>query len=286
MYRLTIGKGKTCLGMKGRIARGIDALRADGIPVHLDDAAEGDCLHIYAEDVDGDGALNIKHTLAHAISETVVAEYEPLLMRKVVARLRPKYLKDEKAKISEQSLEVIRSAGERAFPERDAIFERISSFLEESEHLHLDGFITFRLRSYEQELADCARQVIDDYEMERERAEFIGLLREFVAGRFSRLDVVHVLADERGLFRLVDDDGSPVESAVDDELSWGRVDEWEIDQEEALIASLVAVVPRRVVFHSLPPLAKMDMMLEIFADRIHYCNGCSLCLHRPERSTH
>ena len=119
-------------------------------------------------------------------------------------------------------------------------------YLGEHSLLLVDGFVRFRLREYCDELMDCVRQAVDDHEFEKERIEFIALLKDFVDGRPEGVREVHVLPSENQPFRLVDPSGFPVETSYLHDFAWELADDGPVDMEELLIATLVSLAPGKV----------------------------------------
>ncbi|MDQ0197039.1 putative sporulation protein YtxC [Neobacillus ginsengisoli] len=64
----------------------------------------------------------------------------------------------------------------------------------------VDSFLKFRLRSYLQRLKNYVEISIDEYKMEQEYQMFVQTLREFLANREPKMDILHLLFDEEITF--------------------------------------------------------------------------------------
>lgn len=64
----------------------------------------------------------------------------------------------------------------------------------------VDSFLKFRLRSYLHRLKNYVEISIDEYKMEQEYQMFVQTLREFLANREPKMDILHLLFDEEITF--------------------------------------------------------------------------------------
>ena len=284
MPGLTLGERQEGTGLFPRLEREARLLRDAGLNVTLDRKQLGDRLfyrlEVYREDGAGDlpeVVELVRASAALAVSETVLEEFEPLLLDEILKRLRPAYPASERAHVLQQARAIVGRLEMDASSERSRVMERAVQHLNEENLLMIDGFVRFRLKEYHDELADCVRQAIDDHEFEKERAEFIALLRDFVDGRPQGVREIHVLPSENERFRLVDQSGFPVETSYLDDFTWELVDDGQVDMEELLITTLVSLAPGKVVCHRPIETRDVPMVQDVFHDRLDYCAGCPMC---------
>lgn len=282
MPRITVGEPADHSGLWPRLEREARLLQELGLAVELTRCEEAGRAFYTLEVRDdrgdaGDTAELLRVCVALAVSETVLQEIEPRVLEEIVQKMRPAFSRTERDQVLERARRLASGLEADASSERRRVMERAAAYLGEHSLLLVDGFVRFRLREYCDELMDCVRQAVDDHEFEKERIEFIALLKDFVDGRPEGVREVHVLPSENQPFRLVDPSGFPVETSYLHDFAWELADDGPVDMEELLIATLVSLAPGKVVCHR--PIQTQDVPLVqgVFQDRIAYCSGCPLC---------
>lgn len=81
-----------------------------------------------------------------------------------------------------------------------AIREAIDHIFQDNVSFSIDSFLKFRLRPYLQLLESYVEISIDEYKMEQEYQMFVHMLRDFLANREPKMDVLHILFDEEITF--------------------------------------------------------------------------------------
>lgn len=166
------------------------------------------------------------------------------------------------------------------------IQQRLADYLQRHDSVVVDGFVTFRLKDYVEELALAVDRAVEDFLLEREYREFIGLLRHFVTNHAERPTVAECILAADGMFRLEDERGRVLAPDVVDDLAMGP-GRGEVAPEDLVVSALITVAPRRVRLH-LPdgatPLSgdAIDSLREVFFGQVDICAGCSRC--RPHFS--
>jgi putative sporulation protein YtxC len=149
---------------------------------------------------------------------------------------------------------------------------RFSLYLEDHEHLHLDGFLRFRLSDYRAEVQEAAETAIEERLMELQYQEFMTLLKSMVEWQETRTSAVHVLHSGGHLFRLLDEDMRPLEQDIlDTNDSHGKdvhqVQE-EHEEESRVVSRLLAASPRQLYIHTPEPDSQViRTIIGIFGDR-------------------
>lgn len=155
------------------------------------------------------------------------------------------------------------------------IFEHFQSH----DELILEGFITFRLKSYCEELDDLLEKAVEEYVMEREYREFIRLLKYFVDIQEPKLDVINVFLcnNERG-FILLDSELNTISKEYINEIEKEGANN-NINGQDLLISLLITIAPNKIIVHSTNKKDKdvIETINNIFFDRVHICSGCKLC---------
>ncbi len=103
------------------------------------------------------------------------------------------------------------------------------------------------MREYLDELRSSTEEAIGKFVAERERKEFVKLLKYFVDVQEERQDEVHVVRDGAG-FELKSADGTPIEGDYVASLAADLLGDG-IEVVDLLISALITVAPRKVVLH-------------------------------------
>ncbi|MCD9026489.1 putative sporulation protein YtxC [Cohnella silvisoli] len=149
---------------------------------------------------------------------------------------------------------------------------RFSLYLEDHEHLHLDGFLRFRLSDYRAEVQEAAETAIEERLMERQYQEFMTLLKSMVEWQETRTSAVHVLHSGGHAFRLLDEEMRPLEQ---DFMDTDDTDDKEVfkaeeeqEEESRVVSRLLAASPRQLYIHTPEPESQViRTIIGIFGDR-------------------
>jgi putative sporulation protein YtxC len=228
---------------------------------------------------------------ANAFAEYIITELEPLLLKAIIRKQfhyeRPediaaverycKNLLTGGTQLSEEAAadpETIRMDRERR---KNKVAAEIELFLSTNTRIHLDGFVTFRLASYWEELREIAAYAVDEYVMDKQYQEFISLLKYFVRMQEVKLPIVHVLHKGETEFALYDEQYRLLESAPADRIV-AEMLESEMNMEDMIVSTLITVSPQQIVIHTRQPeLPVMRTLETIFEQRVRLCAHCSHC---------
>jgi putative sporulation protein YtxC len=295
MQVLAIGAAKHIDVIRDRLDYEFRSLEEEGIAVNVRQFNRGKITFLGCDLVRGQPAGElatlVRSFAANAVSDVILNEWETTLIRKLIRQSYASLNQDELDTVCEFVTRAL--DGQRPgdvdllhrLDRKSRILARLLEFLERHDELVLDGFITFRLKDYIEELEDAVDRAVDDYLMDKEYQEFIRLLRYFIEMQESRAEEVHVLVDAGGIYRLIDGNDQPVGSDGIDELVVEMVD-GTLEYEDLMISSLVALAPLRVIVHCHDPgreLGSLDTLRAIFGERLTVCRACNRSF-RPAQS--
>jgi putative sporulation protein YtxC len=230
----------------------------------------------------------LRHHLANALSDLIVNEWEKSILNNLIKTQYECFNKGEqKAILSAASRNLNRRHDGRPdllrkVDRKGRVLRLIIEYLNSQEDINLDGFITFRLRDYRDQLNDAVGQAVDEFLMEKEYLEFINLLRYFVESQESKLKLVHAVILPDGAFKLMDDKGATV---TNEYLAESFVDiATDINTEDLFVSALITIAPERIILHcptELDRLESLETVRSVFEGRVTTCRGCHLC--RGER---
>ncbi|MBA4601645.1 putative sporulation protein YtxC [Thermoactinomyces mirandus] len=160
---------------------------------------------------------------------------------------------------------------------REKIARQISCHLDEYQHLAVDGFSCFRLKTYWKTLAICVEEAIHTHLLNRRYKEFINLLRTFVQLQIPKLPLVHVIHKGKNQFHVVKADGTPI-LAREMEPSFLEIAESTSSHGDYMISILLSMAPERIMLHTSSPQENViQTLFKVFEGRVMICDGCSKC---------
>ena len=250
-------------------------------------------------------AVAFRRALAGALAAWIVGRDERRLLRRLIA-IRYAYLTEAEREGVLSLAERVLAAGPEAAgagvppppppadgpPPRSGARERrervrveLLEYLLQHDTLVLDGFVRFRLKGYVEELAIAVDRAVDEFLLEREYREFIGLLRYFVHSRANRPPLAECFVAADGTFTLEDEAGAALCAAGLDGLEAGAGPAG-VAPEDLLVSALITVAPWRVRLHlsagpgpAFSPEA-LNSLREVFAGAVEVCGGCRRCPRR------
>lgn len=224
----------------------------------------------------------LRKNLGEGIAEFICDCMEPEMIRRIIRHNYQYYCSYEIGEIEKVVNRLLEgSAWEYArvvyVNRREKLAKQIFTYLKENKDFAVDGFTQFRLVSYKEALSKCVKEAIDEYVVELEYREFIGLLRSFVAIQTPIIDLVHVLHKEKNQFHVLREDGTRLKAR---ELQgvFKEVLEQSFSHEDIIVSTLLSALPEKVILHTTDPEETLvRTLLQVFQGRIALCDGCNEC---------
>ncbi|WP_173275013.1 putative sporulation protein YtxC [Paenibacillus sp. NEAU-GSW1] len=158
------------------------------------------------------------------------------------------------------------------------VADEIKSFLQENSRLDLTGLTTFRLRLYRKELTEIVEYALDEYVLDKQYQEFISLLKYFVGLQDSKVPIVHLVHKGNHEFVMYNDKFQLFEPKPHSDRLVAEMLETEMNIEDMVISSLIAVSPKHIMIHTRQPDMQVIRTIEtIFDNRVSVCMQCSAC---------
>ncbi|MEC0368780.1 putative sporulation protein YtxC [Paenibacillus chibensis] len=160
----------------------------------------------------------------------------------------------------------------------DMLVQGLQQCLTERPLLHVDGFLTFRSRAYANELKEIVEYAVDEFLMDRQYEEFVGMLKYFVYFQQPQVPLVHVIHKGGQELLLLDEDLNPLEYRADEGVVVERLDQQDLQMEDAVVTTLISVSPAKIVIHTREPhMAVIRTLTQIFEQRVEICRYCPDC---------
>ena len=158
------------------------------------------------------------------------------------------------------------------------IASRIYEFILENMHIHLGGFVFFRMKDYLTDFEDEIDYAIDEYIRQKKYREFVEFLKFFVEIQDSEFDEINVVVDKYGDYVLKDEKGNKISKELLDsthcEISIMEDDNY------ILLNDLVSLAPKHIVVHCSVEnelSGKIQAIKEIFGSKVDICRKCVIC---------
>lgn len=129
------------------------------------------------------------------------------------------------------------------------IREAIDHIFQDNVSFSIEALLKFRLRSYLQLLENYVEISIDEYKMEQEYQMFVHMLRDFLANREPKMDVLHILFDDEITFfneQLVEMKRGELVKMIDRKLLVNHP----VYVDSASIAPLLSIAPTSIFIYT------------------------------------
>ncbi|MBH5319259.1 putative sporulation protein YtxC [Paenibacillus sp. GSMTC-2017] len=161
---------------------------------------------------------------------------------------------------------------------KNKISDELEKYLAEETELNIDGFITFRLLSYRNELTEIVEYALDEYVLDKQYQEFISLLKYFVQLQETKVPFVHLLHKGGHDFTIYNESFHLIEPKPPADRIVAEMLETEMNIEDMVISSLISLSPKQITVHTRHPELSVIRTIEtIFDGRVKVCVQCSAC---------
>lgn len=215
-----------------------------------------------------------QETLCELICESLMGMVSKDLLEHIARVEYPFATRDELLSVVKASQNILKENEDGN--QRENIRRRVLEFITEHNYINLEGFLRFRLKEYFNRLREVVEQALESFLAEKEYREFIRLLRYFVENQEPRVVEVHVVIYTQDLFRLLDDEGKPLEPEYLQGIL-GDLAENELNYEDLLLSALITLSPKRLIIHQPGQMEVTKTIEDVFRERVVFCRDCELC---------
>lgn len=290
----SVASGRALDSIRRILGREIQAWAERGVKITLSESLSGELLVFRCEIRKTEGfpgqdvLRDIKDAVASGLSHVVIDEYERVLVQRLIEE-NYAYLSsaDREALRRKVALRLNgRQPGKRiGLAERNRrksrVWAKLAEYLEKENELVLEGFITFRLKDYLEDLFDTVEKTAEDYLTEREYQEFLRLLRYFMARQKDSAAEVNVVR-KGDSYSVLDHKMEPVSGEVGSFLR-SPPGGFELGVDDLIVSAVVTLAPERVVWHGPHDNSPCyDLLKDLMEDRMSKCPGCPADGGKPE----
>lgn len=255
-----------------------DLCYVEKIPINVSESRNGmyTAFHCAFSDIkrkNGD-FLTVRiyyYYLARAIAEIICQKWEKNFARKVLKKEYGLNNRDIEGIMAKEWLSADMEKQEHLLGIRKHdLVKSILICLDHRKKINLEGFLNFRAGQYKREVRKQIAGAVNDYALEQEHNDFIRLLKRIYSSRHAVYAKIHLVIMSRGEVRMLDECGRNINPEFLKNL--------EMD-EDLLVSSILQCSPRQLIVHPVSDQLGniIKMMDEVFAGKLSYCTGCSLC---------
>lgn len=227
--------------------------------------------------------------LASAIAKYIVGVREPEIIKSMLYKDGITKEEEELEQIYKSCMQLLADTLENQRSRRiriDKVTTACLDYLKQHRLLHLEGFIAFWLKEYTNLLHETLEYAMEEYVLDRQYEEFIGLLQYFVYFQEPLTPVLHLIHEQGNEFNILNEHFNEVNvNYVQGVVA--RIADQELEMEDAIVSTLITLSPERIVLHTSDPEAVIiSTIRRIFGQRVELCTGCTTCqLIHDKKST-
>ncbi|MDR0268777.1 putative sporulation protein YtxC [Paenibacillus sp.] len=229
----------------------------------------------------GNQLQQVYETAARTVAEYILLEKEQKLVEKILEDEFDFPEPEEHAQILKQCLMILERNPELNEPwgrRRGMLEQGIRQCLTERPLLHIDGFLTFRAQTYVKELREIVEYAVDEFLMDRQYEEFVHMLKYFVYFQQPQVPLVHLIHKGGQDILLLDEEMEPLQYRNDESVVVERLDQQDLQMEDAVVTTLISVSPAKIIIHTREPhMAIIRTLSQIFEQRMEICRYCPDC---------
>lgn len=281
MECLTIGSSEDLTCMKEKIIRYLppDSIRSISFTEQQPENERMQFLNIcFAANTSECSEFGIPKGLDILMAQWICQKYESRILRQIISSNYGYFSGQDQAKIF-RIVSDDRQKNVNNDAKIESIQEQISEYLKTSDKLFLDGFVRFRLKEYREELEDAVEEGVDKFLLRREYDEFIDLLKFFVEIQTPQVKLLHVISQESGKYRFLDEDENDITQECMAEFLADLLSE-EITYGDMLLSVLIILAPPKIVWHQSQLEANKELLQTaqmIFGENLTLCQNCAIC---------
>ena len=229
--------------------------------------------YVLNRDEDGEQAMPIARSISRYLLEVRAETW----MQRLFRRHYRDFDEEARASIIRTALRCVHMDKERDRDRLNLATAELFRFLADHDEVILDGVISFLWPEIAQEFEEALDRAVDEFLIEREYRDFVGLLRRLVTMSKHSAGVVHVFFGEDRFF-VEDEEGHRLgEDILSDMMSGILLDADTYD--DLLVSLLVTLAPQQLTIHLKTPDAQaMRTIQGVFGERLTCCTGCPRCL--------
>lgn len=217
------------------------------------------------------------YKFSEIITDCIINFYEKNIVKKIINNDFFYFDAKEKVKIFENCLELLHNKDSNEYLLRkEKVFKCVYEYVLENKFFILNGFVNFRLFEYNALLAEIVDTGVNQFVIDKEYNEFIGLLQSYIVSQKCKHDLIHVIYN--GIEPILLNDNQQVVNYGNELENHKFLSDISFSSNDYCLNALLNLLPKRIIVHV---IGEEDEFLEtlklIFGGRIMICKECNIC---------
>lgn len=191
------------------------------------------------------------NNFSREISIEIIERFENSLIYKILEKDFPLIPSEDKKEIYALAINKARENEDDIlskihFNRRVKLIEQeVKKYFSENDHMMIEGFVNFRLKSYKDELKELCLSAAEELSSLREYDEFIDMLKFFVSVQNPREELVNIVK-KNSKMRILNRRRKDITDLYFDELVKS---EEPLTDEDIILSELISIAPEKIVIH-------------------------------------
>ncbi|NLC16176.1 MAG: hypothetical protein GX784_07650 [Firmicutes bacterium] len=228
----------------------------------------------------------VKSLIANGLADIIIDEYEKFLVVRLIDGNYAYLSEKDRALLKAKALRTLDNGMNNGYSvkrsqRKSRVWAKLSEYLEKEDQIILEGFITFRLKDYLEDLFDFVDHMVKEHLINREYREFLRLLRHLMSRQKCSVPVVNIHRESQGGYRLLDARLEPVGGHLGAFMDRTR-DGSRIEVDDLVVSAVVTLAPDRIAWHGDTDNSPcFDLLSDLFEHHLEVCGGCDLERSEP-----
>ncbi len=214
--------------------------------------------------------------LSSVLADYLITAYDGMLLNRIAKKNYGYLLPNERCEIIMIAQRKLKESNQNFFDtvvrirRRNLVIRRLADFLNQSNYIILEGFVTFRMKEYVKELEEIMDWAVRQYLIEKEYQEFIKLLTCFVKMQKPKFNCVHIIAEKDTSFSVYDENMDRISDQWFNEWTDEKEDGI-IKEEDLLISFLISAAPEKIIVHNTSEITNKELLetiTRVFSGRV------------------
>lgn len=216
----------------------------------------------------GNDTNKFYNLISNVISSAIVEFYEPKIVKKLLLKDYFYFEPYEKNTILEDFSSIYPKSNDRQ------ICDDVENYIKENKSIVLDGFVSFRLKNYINNLNELLENAVSKFVLDKEYLQFVSLLKTYVDSKTPEPCIVNLIYINQEAI-LLDELGNIIDYV---DFNSEYLSDITFSQNDYALNTLIEKLPQEILVHLICPKDEyIDTISLIFGDRVKICSGCEIC---------
>ncbi|SHI00130.1 putative sporulation protein YtxC [Clostridium grantii] len=141
--------------------------------------------------------------------------------------------------------------------------ENVVGCLNDSEKFNIDGYYTFRKKSFKKEMEQILNILVEEHMVEKEYDEFIKLLKYFVDIQESKIELIKIIIEDNGEYLIKDKNEKDIMQELLKDVEESKFN-GSVGIEDLIISGLITYCPKEIYIYGKENVKNKEMLDTIF----------------------